>query len=155
VPGPERALTTTELARHGVPHAATTSSYLHRVAFYETDAMGIVHHANYLRFFEQARVRWLEEHDRPYADYMALGVHFAVTRSEVDYHRSARFDDRLRVTTWLAWVRGASIGLAYLIDCEAERVCTGVTEHAAVRDDGRVVRIPRERRDALRPLAVA
>ena len=32
--------------------------------------MGVVHHANYLRFFEEARVRWLEEHDRPYTYYL-------------------------------------------------------------------------------------
>ena len=48
----------------------------HRVPFYETDAMGIVHHANYVKYLELARVVYLEEHDRSYRDYMAEGLHF-------------------------------------------------------------------------------
>ena len=45
------------------PAGATTSTVRHRVPFYETDAMAIVHHANYVRYFELARVVWLDEHD--------------------------------------------------------------------------------------------
>jgi acyl-CoA thioester hydrolase len=135
---------------HDAPPAGVTlSTTPHRVAFYETDAMGIVHHANYLRFFELARVCWLEEHDRPYSRYVEEGIHFAVTRSELDYHRSARFDDRLEITTWLDWVRGASLGMAYHVTCGDALLVTGVTEHAAVDDTGRVRRIPREHRARL------
>ena len=63
------------------PDGATATTLVHEVAFFETDAMGVVHHANYLRFFELARVRWLEEHDRPYLEYVAEDVHLAVTHS--------------------------------------------------------------------------
>ena len=70
-----------------------TITHSHRVAFYETDAMGIVHHSNYLRFFERARVDWLAEHDQPYTAYMDQGLHFATTRVEVDYKRSIEFDE--------------------------------------------------------------
>jgi acyl-CoA thioester hydrolase len=130
------------------------STVVHRVGFYETDAMSIVHHSNYLRFCEEARVVWLEEHDQPYAAYMAAGVHFAVTRVELDYHRSARFDDRLEVTTWLQKVRGASLRMAYRISCDGVVLVTGATEHAAVDDQGRVRRIPRERRQNLQEKVV-
>ncbi len=108
--------------------------------------MGIVHHANYLKFFEDARVVWLDEHDRGYGHYMDQGLHFAVTRVEADYQRSARFDDRLEVTTWMEWVRGASLRMGYRIDCDGETLVTGATEHAAVNDEGRVRRIPKEDR---------
>ena len=116
------------------------------MAFHETDAMGIVHHANYLRFFEEARVLWLEEHDQPYAAYLAMDLHFAVTGVEVEYLRSARFDDRLRVTTWVEAIRGASLRMAYRITRGDELLVTGATEHAAVDGQGRVRRIPNERR---------
>lgn len=125
---------------------------LHRVSFYETDAMGVVHHANYLRFFEEARVRWLEEHDRPYTDYVDRGIHFAVTRCEVDHHRASRFDDRLEVVAWLEWVGGASLRLGYAVGCAGLPVASGATEHAAVDDEGRVRRIPREDRARLMAL---
>ena len=125
----------------------------HRVAFYETDAMGVVHHANYLRFFEQTRVIWLEENDRPYTEYMAMGLHFAVTRAEVDYQLSARFDDRLLITTWAEWVRGASLRMAYRVDRAGEHVASGATEHATIDLElGRVRRIPREARARLQAL---
>jgi len=133
--------------------AVAISTVVHRVAFFETDAMKIVHHANYLRFFELARVRWLEEHDQPYTAWLERGIHFAVTRSEVDYRRAARFDDRLRIHTWLEWVRGASLRMAYRVDCEGELLAEGATEHAAVNDEGRLRRIPKEDRERFAKLA--
>ena len=126
-----------------------TSTITHRVAFYETDAMGVVHHSNYIRFFEHARVSWLEEHDQPYTAYVEQGLHFATTHVSVDYRASARFGDELSVTTWLEWVRGASLRMAYRIDCNDTLTATGATEHVAVDSEGRVRRIPKESRTRL------
>jgi acyl-CoA thioester hydrolase len=136
-----------------VPGNATATWIEHRVAFYETDAMGVVHHSNYLRFFEEARAHWLEEHDLPYSHYMDSGIHLAVTRSEVDHHRGARFDDRLSIATWLDWIRGASMRMAYSAAHAGELVASGSTEHAAIGPDGGVRRIPREARARLLKLA--
>jgi len=127
--------------------AATTVA--HRVAFYETDAMGVVHHSNYVRFFEHARVSWLEEHDQPYTAYVEQGLNFATTHLSVDYRASARFGDELSVTTWLEWVRGASLRMAYRIECGGNVIVTGATEHAAVNAEGRVRRIPKANRARL------
>jgi len=137
-----------------IPDGATTATVLHRVGFFETDGMGIVHHANYLRFCENARVAWLETHDRAYPDWIAAGFHFAVTRVELEYRRPARFDDRIEVTTWLEWVRGASLAMAYAITCRGSLLVDGRTEHASVDDQGRVRRIPREDRERLARHAV-
>jgi len=124
------------------------------VPFFETDAMGVVHHSNYVRYFELARVVWLEEHDQPYPDYVAQGMHFATTRVEVDYHYPLRFDEEVEITAWLAWVRHASRCIRYTIHLGEKLVAGGATEHAAVdAETGRARRVPRERRDALRRLA--
>ena len=139
----------------GPPPGAVASTVSHRVAFYETDAMGIVHHANYVRFLELARVRWMDEHHRPYREYMAEDLHFATTRVELDYHRSAKFDDELSVTVWPAWVRGASLRMDYELSGPDGRVVSGGTEHAMVDGEGRLRRIPREHRDAMRRLTPA
>ena len=133
----------------GIPIGATTATVAHRVGFHETDAMGIVHHANYLRHFENARVVWLERNDRGYPAWIAADLHFAVTRVEIDYRRPARFDDRLEITTWLEWVRGASLAMAYAIACRGALLVEGRTEHASVNDEGRVRRIPRADRERL------
>ena len=132
-----------------IPPGATTITMQHRVGFYETDAMGIVHHSNYLRFFENARVVWLETHDKSYPEWIEMDLHFAVTHAQLDYRQSARFDDVLDVTTWLEWVRGASLAMAYTIVCDSILLVTGRTEHASINDDGRVRRIPKEDRARL------
>lgn len=131
------------------------SSVRHRVPFFETDAMGVVHHSNYVRYFELARVVWLEEHDQPYTSYVEQGLHFATTRVEVDYQVAVRFDDQIEITAWLAWVRHASLCIRYTIQRGEALVARGATEHAAVSvETGRARRVPRERRDSLRRLAV-
>jgi len=132
-----------------IPDGATLSTVEHRVAFYETDAMEIVHHSNYLRFFENARVVWLEEHDKSYPDWIAMGLHFAVTHAELDYRQPARFDDRIEIKVWLESVRGASLAMAYQIVCDSRLLVTGRTEHASINNEGRVRRIPKPDRERL------
>lgn len=131
------------------PAGAARSTVQHRVAFYETDAMGIVHHANYVRFLELARVVWMDEHDRPYREYAAEGLHFATTAVELRYHRSAAFDDVLAITTWLEWLRRASLRMAYEIRRGDALLASGATEHAMVDLAGRPRGIPPERRALL------
>jgi acyl-CoA thioester hydrolase len=134
------------------PPTAKSSTVLHRVPFFETDAMGIVHHANYVRYLELARVVWLDEHDQPYRAYVAQGLHFATTSLDLRYHRAAVFDDEIEITTWLEWVRGASLRMAYRLRRGAELLVTGATEHAMVDTRGRPRRIPAERRGSLQHL---
>jgi len=137
-----------------LPASVATTTHAHRVAFYETDAMGIVHHSNYLRFFERARVDWLAEHDQPYTAYVDLGLHFATTHVEVDYKRTIVFDDTALVTTWMEWVRAASLCMGYRISVDGELKAVGITEHAAVSLEGKVRRLPKERRLHLATLSV-
>ncbi|MBW2360210.1 MAG: acyl-CoA thioesterase [Deltaproteobacteria bacterium] len=128
--------------------AATTTCEL-RVPFFDTDAMRVVHHANYVKYLELARVQLLDEHHRPYTEYVAEGLHFAVTRVELDYHQAARFDDRIAVTAWLRWVRGASLGVGYAIARGDELLVSGSTEHVLVDEKGRPRRLPKLQRAEL------
>jgi acyl-CoA thioester hydrolase len=111
--------------------------------------MGVVHHANYVRYLELARIVWLDEHHRPYRDVVASGRHYATTRVEVDYRQSARFDDTVTISAWLEWVRGASLRIAYQLTTESLQLGSAATEHAMVDLEGRVRRIPREWREEL------
>ncbi len=115
--------------------------------------MGVVHHSNTVRHLELARIAWLDEHDLPYREYVAQGMHFATTRVEIDYRGAVRFDDELWVTVWCESVRGASLRMAYALHVADSLVAVAATEHAAVDPEGRVRRIPAERRVALRKLA--
>jgi len=136
------------------PEGAAVSIYRHRVAFFETDAMGIVHHANYVRHLELARIHWLDEHDQPYRLYAEQGLHYATTHMEIDYHRSTGFDDWIEIVAWLDWVRGASMHIDYELTCDGDRVATASTVHAMVNREGRVRRIPKKQAENLRRLAL-
>jgi len=124
------------------PPEAVLTRVRHTVHFYETDAMGIVHHSNYVRFLEHARVQFLAEHDRPYTEYVAEGLHVPVTRVAVKYMRAVRFADEIEITCWLAWAREASLGFAYELRVAGQLVAAGETDHAIVNLDNRPTRIP-------------
>jgi acyl-CoA thioester hydrolase len=102
-----------------------------------------------VRYFELARIGFLEQHDRPYEQYVASGLHFATTRVEIDYHRPARFADVVEITVWTEAVRRASLRMAYVLRVAGEIIATGATDHAAVDANGKVCRLPRDRREAL------
>lgn len=111
--------------------------------------MGIVHHSNYVRYLELARIEWMTEHHRPYKDYVAEERHFATTHVEVDYLKVVRFDEVVEVRVWLEWIRGASLRLAYEIASPSGLVASAATEHALVDLDGRVRRIAKADREAM------
>ena len=118
--------------------------------FYQTDAMGIVHHANYVHLLEVARIVWLEEHDVPYLDYVEKNLHYAVTAIDIRYRNAARYDDRIQTSVWVTWVRGASLGIGYTLACDGRLLATATTHHAMVDGSGRPTRIPADRRKNLR-----
>lgn len=113
-----------------------------RVRFAETDAMGIVHHGNYLLYLEEARVAYLRALGRPYTELREDGVDHAVLECFVQYRRPLAFDDEVDVHLVLARTTRATFQLAYLLTVGGEVRATAVTAHGAVNDRGRPVRLP-------------
>ncbi len=73
-----------------------------RVYYEDTDAGGVVYHAQYLKFLERARTEWLRAHGIEQNELaQAEGIVFVVTRVEISYLRPARFNDSLKVTVHL------------------------------------------------------
>ncbi len=129
------------------PQNAPRTEYVHTVAFYETDGMGIVHHSNHVRFLELARVAFLAEHDRPYTEYMEDGFHVPVIRVDLSYFRPCRFNDKVVITCWLDGARNASLRFAYRLEIEGQLAASGTSEHAITDRNGKPVRIPKELAD--------
>lgn len=113
-----------------------------RVRFAETDAMGIVHHSNYLLYLEEARVAYLRALERPYTVMRAEGVDHAVLECFVQYRAPLRFDDEVDVHLVLARATRATFQIAYLLTVGGEVRATAVTAHGAVNPAGRPVRLP-------------
>ena len=83
-----------------------------RVYYEDTDAGGIVYHANYLRFAERGRTEALRDLGVPHAEMSALhGLFFMVRRIKVDYLAPARLDDSLVVETTTLAIGAATVDL--------------------------------------------
>ena len=113
-----------------------------RVYYEDTDAAGIVYHANYLRFMERARTEWLRalgfEQDTLRREHRVV---FVITRSDVEYCRAARFNDELTVVSVLNRQRKASFEFAQRIDdLEGNTVCRALNTVACVEPETLAVR---------------
>src|SRR5262245_46584101 len=113
-----------------------------RVRYAETDRMGLVHHANYLVYFEQARIELLRSRGLAYRDLEDQGFLLVLTRVEVRYRRPARYDDLLTVRTTVA-----RTDHRYEVFRDGERVAEGATTLACVDRDGRPQALPEPLRD--------
>jgi acyl-CoA thioester hydrolase len=130
------------------PHVSST---LVRVPFYDTDAMGVVHHANYLRYFENGRVDWFRKRGVLYGAGLGPNLHLAAIESHAKYLSAARFDDLLVVQVRLTELHRISMKFSYTIANQADGrvVAQGDTLHACVSDEFRLKRIPVLVREAL------
>ena len=113
-----------------------------RVIYGDTDQMGIVYYANYLRYFEAARGAYLRERGRSYSEIEALGVALPVVEAHAQYRAPARYDELIRVQATVTEVRAASLRFAYRVTRDAKLLVEGMTVHACVDKGGRPVRFP-------------
>ena len=117
-----------------------------RVYYEDTDAGGIVYHANWLRFFERARTDWLRALGVEHRKLESLeGVLLVVRDLAIDYRQPARLDDLLTVDVRVLHVRRASMRLAQVARdaaSDATRVVTTMRIAAVRRDTGRPMPIP-------------
>lgn len=79
-----------------------------RIYYEDTDAAGVVYHANYLKYFERARTEYFRERGLLVAELAAAGFVFPVVRMEIDFNSPARHDDLLNVVTIPDRVGGSS-----------------------------------------------
>lgn len=115
-----------------------------RVYYEDTDALGIVYHANYLRFVERARTEMMRllgtEHSRILEE---TGVAFAVRRTEIDFKRPARLDDLLEVRSRIMDIRGASLDLEQTVRRATTDLVTISIKLVCINRIGQPVRLPK------------
>lgn len=121
----------------------------HQVQFYETDLMGIVHHSNYLRFFEEARVGWA--HNCGLLDYQKpdTASHLAVYETQVKHLKPTFFGDLLEIEVQ-ARGEGNRIVFQYRLTGRDKQVCAlGKTVHVPLDKNLKIMRVSQEFKEAL------
>jgi acyl-CoA thioester hydrolase len=129
--------------------STSTSITEFRVRFCETDLMGIVHHANYLVYFELGRVEWLRKRGVTYAEWASRGVHLPVVAANATYMAPLKFDDHVTMKTVLTELRAASMKFGYELHRDGTRVAEGWTRLACIDERHRPFRVPDYMRDVL------
>lgn len=122
-----------------------------RIYFEDTDAGGIVYHANYLRYAERGRSEALRAVGMPHAEMITSHSRmFVVRRAEIDYQRPARLDDVLTITTRVARIAAARVALDQTIERDGETLVRISLLLACVdAASGQAARLPVPMRDAL------
>lgn len=119
--------------------------YTHKVQYYETDQMGVVHHSNYIRWFEEARIDFLEKSNLNYENLEAEGIMSPVTAVDCKFKSAARFGQSVEIITKLQSFNGVTFSIIYCVTDKqtGEIRAQGSSSHCFLKD-GRLVSLKKE-----------
>ena len=113
-----------------------------RVRYAETDRMGLLHHANYLVYFEQARTELLRQQGRTYKDMEAEGFFLVLAKVEVKYRMPAHYDDLLTIRTTVTRTSPVRLEHRYEVFRDGKLLAEGSTTLACVDREGKLQAMP-------------
>lgn len=120
-------------------------TYHRTINYYETDQMGIVHHSNYIRFFEEARLFLMKQAGMDYRGLEEMGIIIPVTFAECKYLVPLRFEDEVDIVAQMTKYDGIKMEVSYEIyQKETGKLCTtGKTGHCFLDSELKPIRMKR------------
>lgn len=110
--------------------------------YYETDQMGVIHHANYIRWLEEARTDFMAKIGHPYTAIEEAGVFFPVLAVDCEYKSPVHFGETVRIESAITFYNGIKMTASYHIVAEDGRLCTlAETRHCFLSKQGGPVRL--------------
>ena len=103
--------------------------YLRTINYYETDRMNFVHHSNYIRYFEEARVWIMETNGMGYAAVEAMGLMIPVLSVNVKYIKHITFNDKIEIDTRITKFTGVKMTVEYNVYKDGELTTQGESTH--------------------------
>lgn len=102
-----------------------------KVRYSETDQMGIVHHSQYVNWFEVGRTDYIKQLGLTYREIETAGYYLPVIGVQVSYSNPAKYDDLITIETSLHSYNGVRLSFQYKAFREADgaRIAEGITEH--------------------------
>lgn len=119
------------------------TKYCRKINYYETDQMGIVHHSNYIRFFEEARLDLMEQIGLSYVEMEENGLIIPVLSVDCSYKKPLHFGDEIEILSSIVKYDGLKMECAYEIYCHDELCTTGHSGHCFLDKDMKPVRMKR------------
>ncbi len=123
--------------------------YIRRVQYYETDKMGFVHHSNYIRWFEEARLDFMDKTGTPYKSMEDMGLLVPVLSVNCEYKKSLHFGDSVRILTKLSDFKNVRHTFSYEVyNLKTNELCaTGFTTHCFLNESGNVISLKKTNPD--------
>lgn len=128
-----------------------SASFVLRVPYGATDQMGVVYYANYLNWFEMGRTEFCRKYGMPYVDWEEEGVFMPVVEVGCRYKHPARYDDLIRVNTYLKEVKPYSLSFEFEVyrDSDDVLLAKGFTKHGFCDRRGKLLKKPKPFYDKL------
>lgn len=118
--------------------------YQHLAKYYETDQMGIIHHSNYIRWFEEARIDYMNQIGLTYKKMEDEGIISPVLEVNCQYLNMMYFDDLATIKVSVTDYTGVRFAFKYEIYNQNNKLCTtGTSRHCFMTRDGRPVSLKR------------
>lgn len=116
-----------------------------RPRYHDVDRMGVVHHMNYISYFEMARTELMRAAGLPYTELERRGFYLVITGLGVRYRASAAYDQELRVRARVADLGHVKVRFEYEVDdVEGKRLVEGFTDLACVDRSFKPTRLPED-----------
>ncbi len=120
--------------------------YERKINYYETDRMGVTHHSNYIRYFEEARVYFMDEMGMSYKWFEETGIIMPVLSISCKYAKSSGFDDIILIKTKINKVSPVKVGFEYEATNKtgSEIICKGESLHGFLNREFKPMSIKKE-----------
>ncbi len=124
-------------------------SYIHKTQYYESDQMGIMHHSNYIRWFEEARIAMMDDLGYAYARLEHEGIVSPVLSVSCNYRKMLRFGDVVRIETEIDKFNGIKIVFKYKVYLEStgELCADGESSHCFLNADFKPISIKKTNKE--------
>lgn len=134
-----------ELQVQGQREAIRIRPYEHHAKYYETDQMGIIHHSNYIKWMEEARMDFMDQIGLNYKQMEAMEIISPVLSVEVNYRSMVHFDDTVVIETKIKKYTGIKLEVEYkMYDKETgELRTTATSSHCFLNRAGKPISLKR------------
>ncbi len=119
-------------------------TYTRKPHYYETDQMAVIHHSNYIRWYEESRVDFLEKAGFPIEKIEEDGIQIPVIEVQSRYHKMVRLTDIIEVRIKIDLYTGTRMNISYELFNQRGELCnSGATRHCFITNQGRATSLKR------------
>ncbi len=138
-----------EAISHNKITGETINPYIRQAMYYETDQMAIIHHSNYIRWFEEARVDFLEQIGLDYDKLEVMGMLIPVLGVSCEYKSSVKFNDKVMILPKIISFNGFKMAIKYqVLDADTHTVkAAGETRHCFLNREFKPVNVKKNYRE--------